>query len=94
MNDERLLEALRVAAEQIEIMRAQLLIRRDRITNLQVGPGGIMEMKQTIANLEKYRDLVEYISSDYVELNYEKAQCQRDDWHKRCINNIIKDHTK
>jgi len=58
------------------------------------GPGGIMEMKQTIANLEKYRDLIEYISSDYVELSYEKAQWQRDDWRKRCINLIIEDHTK
>ena len=52
MNDERLLEALKAAAEQIEIMRAQLLIRRDRITSLRAGPGGIMELKQTIADKE------------------------------------------
>ena len=75
-----LIEAVRVAAEQIE--------------NMKSGPGGIMEMKQTIANLEKYRDLVEYISSDYVELSYDKAQWQRDDWRKRCIKLIIEDHTK
>lgn len=52
MSDVALLEALRVAAEQIELMKAQLLIRRDRITRLQAGPGGIMEMKQTISDKE------------------------------------------
>ena len=46
-------ESLRVAAEQIEMMKAQLIIRRDRITSLRAGPGGIMEMKQTIADKEK-----------------------------------------
>jgi hypothetical protein len=48
------------------------------------GPGGIMEMKQTIADLEKYRNLVEFIANDYIELSYDKAQWQRDDWMKRC----------
>ena len=68
MTDAVLLEALRVAAEQIEIMKAQLLIRRDRITSLRLG---VMEMKQTIADkeaeierLEKLVDLVmEYDSN-------------------------------
>jgi hypothetical protein len=49
MTDAVLLEALRVAAEQIEIMKAQLLIRRDRITSLRLAD---MEMKQTIADKE------------------------------------------
>jgi hypothetical protein len=49
MTDAVLLEALRVAAEQIEIMKTQLLIRRDRITSLKLAD---MEMKQTIANKE------------------------------------------
>jgi hypothetical protein len=59
------------------------------------GPGGIMEMKQTIADkeaeiarLEQYESMVHYIANDYIELSYEKAQCQRDDWYKRC-NKII-----
>jgi hypothetical protein len=41
-------------------------------------------MADYIERLEKYRDLVEFIASDYIELSYEKAQCQRDDWLKRC----------
>jgi len=51
-------------------------------------------MADYIERLEKYRNLVEFITSDYVELSYEKAQWQRDDWRKRCINLIIEDHTK
>ena len=77
MNNEQLLEALRIAAEQIE--------------NLKSGPGGIMEMKQTIADkeaeiarLEQYESTVQFIANDYIELSYDKAQWQRDDWLKRC----------
>ena len=39
--------------EEIEMMKAQLLIRKDLIEKLKSGPGGIMEMKQTIADKEK-----------------------------------------
>ena len=35
--------------EQIEMMKAQLIIRRDRITNLRLA---IMDMKQTISDKE------------------------------------------
>ena len=102
-----LIGAVRIAAEQLE--------------NMKSGPGGIMEMKQTISDreaelnecnlgfnaqveenylqsldierLEKYRDLVEFIANDYIELSYDKAQWQRDDWRKRCIK-LIEDHNK
>lgn len=62
----------------------------DRERQLVEGPGGIMEMKQTISNLERYRDLVRFIANDYHELSYEKAQWQRDDWKKRCVDLIRK----
>lgn len=81
--------------EKIEMMSAQLLIRADRIKNLMSGPGGIMEMKQTIADreaviayLENYQSTVRFIANDYIELSYEKAQLQRDDWYKRCNKTI------
>ena len=55
-----LIEALRVAAEKIEnlkeelsMTRAQALIRKDLIEKLKSGPGGIMELKQNIADKEK-----------------------------------------
>jgi len=99
-----LIEAVRIAAEQIEnlkeelsMTRAQALIRKDLIEKLKSGAGGIMEMKQTISDreaeisrLEQYESMVHYIANDYIELSYEKAQCQRDDWLKRC-NKLIKE---
>ena len=104
-----LIEAIKIASEQIE--------------KLKSGPGGIMEMKQTIADkeaelndcnlgfndqveenyiqsldierleteierLKQYESMVHYIANDYIELSYEKAQCQRDDWLKRCHKTI------
>jgi len=44
----------------------------------------IAAIREKIAKLEKYRDLVRFIANDYLELSYEKAQWQRDDWKKRC----------
>jgi hypothetical protein len=44
--------------EEIHMLRAQCLIRKDLIEKLKSGPGGIMEMKQTIANLENDLKLV------------------------------------
>ena len=44
----------------------------------------IAEIREKIAKLEKYRDLVRFIANDSYELSYEKAQQQRDDWRKRC----------
>lgn len=38
--------------EEIHILRAQCLIRKDLIEKLKSGSGGIMEMKQTIADKE------------------------------------------
>jgi len=34
--------------------------------------------------------MVHYIANDYIELSYDKAQWQRDDWLKRC-NKLIKE---
>ena len=39
--------------EEIHMLRAQCLIRKDLIEKLKSGPGGIMEMKQTIADKER-----------------------------------------
>jgi len=81
-------------SEQIITFRA-LKVAALRIEQLISGPGGIMEMKQTIADketeiarLEKYESMVHFIANDYIELSYEKAQCQRDDWYKRCNKTI------
>lgn len=44
-----------------------------------------------IERLRKYEALVRFISNDYHELSYEKAQWQRDDWKKRCEKLIAED---
>jgi len=45
-------------------------------------------MKKEIKRLQQYETTVYYIANDYVELSYEKAQWQRDDWRKRCVKTI------
>jgi hypothetical protein len=47
-----LVDKINEQAEKITMMETQLLIRKHRIESLKSGPGGIMEMKQTIANKE------------------------------------------
>ena len=41
-------------------------------------------LRQEIERLQQYEAMVHFIANDYVELSYEKAQWQRDDWLKRC----------
>jgi hypothetical protein len=49
---------------------------------------GKVELRAEIARLHQYESMVHYIANDYIELSYEKAQCQRDDWLKRCRKTI------
>lgn len=77
--------------DELDKIYDKWLSAKSRIKQLESGPGGIMEMKQTIADkekeierLSKYKELVQFIANDYIELSYEKAQWQRDDWSKRC----------
>jgi len=50
--EEDIVQRIDKQEEEIEMMKAQLLIRKDLIEKLKSGPGGIMEMKQTIADKE------------------------------------------
>ena len=49
---------------------------------------GKAELGAEVARLQQYESMVHYIANDYIELSYEKAQCQRDDWLKRCRKTI------
>lgn len=51
------------------------------------------ELRAEIARLQQYESMVHYIANDYIELSYEKAQWQRDDWLKRCRKTIAEDYT-
>jgi len=48
----------------------------------------VFELRQEIKRLKQYESMVHYIANDYIELSYDKAQCQRDDWLKRCRKTI------
>jgi len=48
----------------------------------------VEKLEVEIARLHQYESMVHYIANDYIELSYEKAQCQRDDWLKRCRKTI------
>jgi hypothetical protein len=67
-------------AEQEDVEKfAELIVRECMEKNAHIAM-----FEDKIAKLEQYRDLVQYIANDYLELSYEKAQQQRDDWRKRC----------
>ena len=62
---------------------------KNHLRKLQRGPGGIMEMKQTISNketeidrLQKYKVFVAMIANEPWELSYEKIENQRNWWSK------------
>ena len=50
------------------------------------------ELRAEIARLQQYESMVHFIANDYIELSYEKAQWQRDDWLKRCRKTIAEAH--
>jgi hypothetical protein len=52
----------------------------ERLKRLESGPGGIMEMKQTIADLERYRDFVWAFYNEPMEMSYEKIALQLRYW--------------
>jgi len=61
----------------------------DKSQRLEYGPGGIMEMKQTIADkeleidrLQKYKVFAIMIANEPWELSYEKIEWQRNWWSK------------
>jgi hypothetical protein len=42
------------------------------------------QLEKEVERLQKYEELVKFIADDYIELSYDKAQWQRNDWRKRC----------
>jgi len=48
----------------------------------------VEKLEAEVKRLQQYESMVHYISNDYIELSYDKAQWQRDDWLKRCRKTI------
>jgi len=53
-----------------------------KLKRLESGPGGIMEMKQTIADIERYRNFVWAFFNEPMELSHEKVVIQYNYWKK------------
>jgi hypothetical protein len=83
-------EEHRIDDETVDRHTSHLQKLEQRSQQLEYGPGGIMEMKQTIANkeaeinrLENYRNFVILLANEPLELSYEKIELQRNYWKKK-----------
>ena len=75
-------EQHRIDDETVDGYIEQLRKIVDRSQRLEYGPGGIMEMKQTIAKLERYRDFVWSFYNEPMEMSYEKIPIQYAHWKR------------
>ena len=83
-SSEKLNDAIEAWVDSLPNAEQQLINAKRRAKLLEEGPGGIMEMKQTIANkeaeinrLENYRNFVILLANEPLELSYEKIELQR-----------------
>ena len=61
------------------------MMEHDKVRDL------IIDCRNEIERLRKYRSVVHFIANDYYELSYDKIKWQRDDWRKRCQKVIEED---
>lgn len=52
----------------------------------------VSKQEKEIKQLQKYKELVQFIANDYHELSYDKVKWQRDDWKNRCRKLIEEDN--
>jgi len=85
--NKRALVTDRVPSQTLENWVDDLSVAEQRVIHaerkarlLEEGPGGIMEMKQTIANLERYREFVWAFYNEPMEMSYEKIALQLRYW--------------
>lgn len=52
------------------------------------------DLIQENIRLKKFENFVNFVAYDYIELSFEKAQWQRDDWYKRAKKLINKEVNK
>ena len=74
--------------DEYKISQEQVDFYMKRLKRLESGPGGIMEMKQTIADLERYRDFVWAFMNEPMEMSWEKVLVQYAEW-KRLADDLV-----
>jgi hypothetical protein len=104
MSSDKLNDVIESWIDSLPEVEQQLINAKRRAKLLEEGPGGIMEMKQTIANkeviidqlefkidqLQKYIVFVTMIANEPSELSYEKIKNQRD-WWKLLARELIEE---
>jgi hypothetical protein len=97
MSSDKLSDAIESWIDSLPDVEQQLINAKRRAKLLEEGPGGIMEMKQTIANkeieidrLQKYKFFAIMIANEPSELSYEKIKNQRD-WWKLLARELIEE---
>lgn len=75
-------------ADEYKISQEEVDFYMKRLRKLESGPGGIMEMKQTIADLELYRNFVWAFYNEPAEMSWEKIRIQYAEW-KRLADDLV-----
>ena len=73
-------DEFRIDDDSIDAYMGHLRELIKKSQRLEYGPGGIMEMKQTIADLERYRDFVWAFINEPMEMSWEKVLVQYAEW--------------
>jgi hypothetical protein len=81
-------EEHKIADETVDGYIEQLRKIVEKSQRLESGPGGIMEMKQTIADLERYRNFVWAFYNEPMEMSWEKIRVQYAEW-KRLADDLV-----
>jgi hypothetical protein len=77
-------------ADEYKISQEEVDFYMKRLRKLESGPGGIMEMKQTISDLERYRNFVWAFYNEPMEMSYHKLPEQYRYW-KQIANELIEE---
>jgi orotidine-5'-phosphate decarboxylase len=72
---------LRDALEEVEKLEKEV---QKLSLDMIVAHGQAFDALEEVKKLKSAKNLCVFIATDYIELSFEKAQWQRDDWHKRC----------
>ena len=79
--------------DDLSVAEQRVIHAERRARLLEEGPGGIMEMKQTIADLERYREFVYAFLDEPMEPSWEKVPVQYRNW-KHMAEDLVKDIEK
>jgi len=81
-------DEFKIPDDSIDVYMGHLRELMKKSQRMEYGPGGIMEMKQTIADLERYRNFVWAFYNEPMEMSWEKIRVQYAEW-KRLADDLV-----